>query len=358
MILNLTYFREWVSIGTLSEIVQYTVLVLLLVKMSMEFKFSVRAVAELFVVLLMMFVGYSCGRLSFAVSLALVYSIKNVSFEKVLQLTFVIQAAFLIVTVTSSQLGIIEDYIWREELRERHGLGYTHCLLGSHFVLFMSLILLAYFKKLKVWLALLIVLANGLIYVYTDGRTNLMLAAGMILLACVAQLAEKYLKSSRVVALGAGIIPLAFGAAGVYAASNFSFESPVWVRLNEILNMRIALMFWAWNEYGATWFGQRIKWIGASVLKDNPDLAYNYVDNAYVQAFFSYGTVFAVLLCLGWGIVLYRTMRKGQYVMASVILVVLIHGLINPQMIELAYNPFFLLLGTINVPEKKITESA
>jgi len=122
--------------------------------------------------------------------------------------------------------------------------------------------------------------------------------------------------------------------------------------------MRIALMFWAWNEYGATWFGQRIKWIGASVLKDNPDLAYNYVDNAYVQAFFSYGTVFAVLLCLGWGIVLYRTMRKGQYVMASVILVVLIHGLINPQMIELAYNPFFLLLGTINVPEKKITESA
>nr|MBQ8253602.1 hypothetical protein [Lachnospiraceae bacterium] len=223
--------------------------------------------------------------------------------------------------------------------------GYTHCLLGSHFILFLSLIMVVLLDQIKIWMAAVILAANYIMYVYTDAKTTMILSVAFVALVLVARFLKKRRNAGRICAGLMSLIPMVFFAGSAYITKIFRWDSAFMVRLNGWLNGRLGYAGKAWEEYGMTLFGQRIKWIGESVVKDNPDRIYNYVDNAYMQAFFSYGLVFVLFLCAGWGLVLYRRMREGDYIMAAAVLIVLVHGLINPQMIELAYNPFFLLIG-------------
>lgn len=345
MFLRLTYFRGWVQIGEVTKIVQHIVIALLVVKFVLNPDLSFGGIAKLALLVLFMFAAYSYGKLPFAVSLALVFSARDVSFEKILKCALGIQLTCVVITIVCSQVGVLEDYIWDAGRRDRHGLGFTHCLLGSHFVFFMSLMFVALKKKMKWWMTVVILAANYVMYLLTDARTTMILTFFLIVAAFVAGLLEKTGKTARWAAILSAGIPLVFFGVSFLGAKCFSWQSEKMVRVNLFFNGRLDLMNKALNEYGITLLGQKIKWVGEANLKADPTLVYNYVDNAYMQAFFTYGIVFVLLLCLGWGMVLYRQMRCGQYVMAAVVLAVLIHGLINPQMIELVYNPFFLLIG-------------
>ena len=347
MFLRLTYFRDWVEIGEVTRDVQHVVLALLVLRYALNPDLSWKGIGKLAVLVLFMFAAFSYGKLAFAVSLALVFSVGNISFEKLLKITLLIQLIGFVITVTCSQIGIIEDYMWITQTRRRHGLGFTHCLLGSHFVLFMSLICVTLIKKMKWWLAIAIFAANYVMYIYTDARTTIILSVFLVVAGLIAGLLERFFKPSRLLAVLSFAVPFAFWGVSAYGAKMFTPESPKMVWLNDFFNGRLLYMNRALKDYGVTLLGQKIKWIGESTLKANPELVYNYVDNAYMQAFFTYGVLFTVLLCAGWGLVLYRNILRGKYVMAVVVLVVLIHGIINPQMIELVYNPFFLCIGTL-----------
>ncbi|MBQ8198023.1 MAG: hypothetical protein IJZ76_01155 [Lachnospiraceae bacterium] len=344
-LLKLTYFKDLIPMDGISRAVQYSVLLLLLVKLIRDFEFSIGSAIEVFVYLLFMFIAYSGGRLAFPVSLALIYSAKNVSFEKILKVTLVMQAAVFVVTVVCSQIGILEDFIWDAGSRDRHGLGYTHSLLGSHFVLFMSLILVVLIGKMTIWATALILAANYLMYVFTDSNAPLILAAGFVVLAWIARLLEKYMKPVRGLSWLVSVVPLSFWGFCVWIVNTASWDSVILNKANIFLHGRLSLMCAAWENYGMTLFGQKIKWVGESTVKNNPDLLYNYVDNAYMQSMFNYGILFVILLCVGFGIVLYRNMQKGNYLMVAALAIVLVHGMINPQLVELAYNPFLLLLS-------------
>ena len=344
-LLKLTYFKDLIPMDGISRAVQYSVLLLLLVKLIRDFEFSVGSAIEVFVYLLFMFIAYSGGRLAVPVSFALIYSAKNVSFEKLLKVTLILQALVFAVTVVCSQIGILEDFIWDAGSRDRHGLGYTHSLLGSHFVLFMFLILVVLIGKMTVWATVLILAANYLMYVFTDSNAPLILAAGFVVLSWMARLLEKYMKPIRVFSWMTACVPMLFWGIGVWIVNTASWDSVILNKANIFLHGRLSLMCAAWNNYGMTLFGQKIKWVGESTVKNNPDLIYNYVDNAYMQSMFNYGILFMILLCVGFGIVLYRNMQKGNYLMVAALAVVLVHGLLNPQLVELAYNPFLLLLS-------------
>lgn len=347
-LLKLTYFKDLIPMDGISRAVQYSVLLLLLVKLIRDFEFSIGGAIEVFVYLLFMFIAYSGGRLAVPVSFALIYSAKNVSFEKILKVTLVMQAAVFAVTVVCSQIGILEDFIWDAGSRDRHGLGYTHSLLGSHFVLFMSLILVVLLGKMTVWATALILAANYLMYVFTDSRATLLLAGGFVVLAWIVGWIGKIMKPNRVLAALVGVLPIAYF--GIYVAITrrftwYTWQSDMVNRINDLTHGRLKLEFYAWNNYGMTLFGQKIKWIAESTMKNDPTSIYNYVDNAYMQSMFNYGILFVILLCVGFGIVLYRNMQKGNYLMVAVLAIVLVHGLVNPQLVELAYNPFLLLLS-------------
>ena len=346
-LLKLTYFKDLIPMDGISRAVQYSVLLLLLVKLIRDFEFSVGSAIEVFVYLLFMFISYSGGRLAFPVSLALIYSAKNVSFEKILKVTVILQAIVFAVTVHCSQIGIIEDYIWNIYVikRNRHGLGYTHTLLGCHFVLFMSVILVVLIGKITVSMSLYIILTNYVMYMYTDSRVSMLGALLFIVFAWIARGCTAWMKPGRWLSAAVSVVPALF-AGGSFVMILFYNSNISWMsKWNLFLNRRLEYSNTAWGNYGMTLFGQKIKWVGESTMKNTPDLAYNFVDNAYMQSMFNYGILFVILLCAGFGIVLYRNMQKGNYLMVAALAIVLVHGLLNPQLVELAYNPFLLLLS-------------
>ena len=69
---------------------------------------------------------------------------------------------------------------------------------------------------------------------------------------------------------------------------------------------------------------------------------YNYVDCAYLNILINYGVIVLLILCIGFMFIGKGVKEKNTCI---VIIFLAIHSITDPQLIELMYNPFLLLLG-------------
>ena len=143
-----TYFKDMLPTDIISRVFFCLAQALLLYKLLIEFEFSLKQMAGLFLLLLFMTIAWAGGRLQFATMFLLIYSAKNVPFDKILKTAFLAQLVVFTMTVAASQTGVLEDVIWDAATRGRHGLGFTHCMLASHFGLYLGLIYIAITRRM------------------------------------------------------------------------------------------------------------------------------------------------------------------------------------------------------------------
>jgi len=344
-LIRYTYFKDFLPTDLISRILSSTAQALLLYKLTLDFEFKWQQAAGLFLLMLFMTIAWAGGSLQFATMFALVYGAKNVPVEKILKTTLAMQIIVFVITVTASQVGILEDYIWEASSRQRHGLGFTHCMLASHFGLFISLIYIGIVKKMT-WLRAIAILAfNGVLYYFTDGRTDLYLSILFVILAFAAGNLNERLKWEKIWAMMFAVLPFVLFAISVATAFAYSEQNEMFVKLNQVLNNRLILGNRAIEEYGFSLFGQKITWIGASNVYYDPMAEYNYVDNSYLMMSFTYGVIFVVGYCFAMGYVLYKKTVQKETMTVVCLLVILAFGMINPQSMYLTYNPFLALLA-------------
>ncbi len=340
-----TYFKDYLPTDLISRIFCTTAQALLLYKLTLDFEFKWQQAAGLFLLVLFMTIAWAGGSLQFATMFALVYGAKNVPFENILKTSFAMQMIVFISTVFASQTGTLEDYIWEATTRQRHGLGFTHCMLASHFGLFLSLIYIAMVKKMTWLRAVVILAANGVLYYFTDGRTDFYLSILFVILAFVAGNLNGRLKGEKIWAALFAVLPFVLFGISVAAAFAYDEQNEIFLKLNQVLNNRFVLGQRAIEEYGFTLFGQKIKWIGASNLYYSRKELYNYVDNSYLMMSLTYGVIFVIGYCLAMGYVLYKKTVQKETMLVVCLLIILAFGVINPQSMYLTYNPFLALLA-------------
>ncbi len=340
-----TYFKDYLPTDLISRIFCSTAQALLLFKLTREFEFHWKQVAGLFLLLLFMTVAWAGGSLQFATMFALVYCAKNVPFEKVLETTLAMQLIVFISTVFASQTGTLEDHIWEVTTRQRHGLGFTHCMLASHFGLYVSLIYIALVKKMTWLRAIAILAANGVLYYFTDGRTDFYLSILFVLLAFVAGNLSERLKWEKVWGRLLAVLPFLLYGISVAVTAMYNEENAILLKLNQILNNRLTLGQRAMETYGFSLFGEKIKWVGASNLYYDSNAVYNYVDNSYLMMTFTYGVIFVLGYCAAMAYVLYKKTLQMETMIVVCLLITLAFGMINPQSMYLTYNPFLVLLA-------------
>ena len=336
------YYKLW-GWKNYAEMMMALVLVLL----ALDFAFCQKKETEDCLWILLLYaigiLAYKRLSLQYAVSVMLLYPAKRISFQKLAKYILVFYTSMVGFTVLGAVFGWIEDVIFYEGDRVRHSLGFTYCSYGNHYVLVSCMLYLVVRVSVKLWEVLPMLALNLMLYYFTDTKTDVLLCVLMLVLAVVfGNRGKRYRPRSWQIGI-AGMIPLGFLVGSLIVVSDKLAFSPAWLKLNEMINGRLQLGYSALQQYKISLFGQKIKWIGVGQSLNNPDKVYNYVDNIYLQTLLSVGILFTVLMCLMLGRTLAGSIRQSYTMRAVVILVFLIHGLVDPQLRALGYNPFLLL---------------
>lgn len=291
---------------------------------------------------------------------------RNIDMRKLLLGVFGIQLFLTVMIAIASQIGLVSDWMYSIEGRNRHSLGYIY---PSYIASIFFYMILAYMyirkEKLQLLETIVIGLLNCIIFVLTDSKTSFILTFLVIVVFFTLKYYKKEIKNNLISKLLYSYSVFGIAIISIFACIIYSDENNFLVKINSFINNRLIMGHNALLEYGVTLFGERIRWIGfgglgytTGVLKGE----YNFVDCSYVKVLLDYGIIFFVVMLSGYALVSYRAIERKDRFLCTCILFMCIYSIIEPRIIEFGFNPFVLSLcvlfrkNTSDTIKGKITE--
>ena len=190
-----------------------------------------------------------CIRDSIIPTMIMIYLAADVDYRKILKCTLVLQSAFMIVTVLASQMGVIEDVIWKQNGRDRQSLGYDYCGYPAHLMLFMTLMWFCIRQKVKAWDEVVWLGLNTLIYIATDSRADYYLSIFAIIGFGVISRFKDYREYKTVNFLmkyGCGVLAIF----SILMQLLYDTGNSIWKVIDNLLNGRLLYGHQALQVYG------------------------------------------------------------------------------------------------------------
>lgn len=356
-LIGITMWRQLSLVNTLGNYLQKIGYILLLMQFCVKKKYTRRDVIGILMILLSGILAYhAVYNRHIIATMILIYFSANVDYRKILKCTLIIQAAFMLVTISASQLKVIEDVIWQQgNERVRQSLGYDYCAYPAHILLFMTLSWFCIREKTRLLEVTLILGLNTVIYILTDSRADYylsLLATFGFCLVCRFRTGKTHRIFEFVMKYGCGM--LAAFSIGLHYF--YSGDNPTMARLNTVLSARLSLGQQAIQQYGFSAFGKVIRWFGQGSLRNNPERVYNYVDCAFLKELLSFGVVFLIVLVVAFYFVGKQLVREKNYVLGWGVTISLLYAVVNAHLCMVAYNVFILVLGGVfRVQKDEIT---
>ena len=294
-----------------------------------------------FAVLALSFLG--SGNKTMLLYIFLLVGAYGLSGRRVIGVSFFTRACLLLFIIGGSQIGLVENYVFTPETRERHGLGFTWTTTSA--VLFFFLMLQWIFIRKKKLTYIELILIEGIqfvLYQFTDSRMVFYLGTifvGVIGLAKIFQFEWKFTQKIKYLFL---VAPTLICGIAIAIHAFYDSKNPIWIKLNNFLSNRLQLGRSAFETYGLSLLGKKIEWVGHSVVES--DRVYNYVDCSYVQLLLEYGILFLVMVIVIYTIMMYYAMKSEQYETLWIMLFILGFSITEPRLMNLVFNPFPILI--------------
>lgn len=291
---------------------------------------------------------------------------RNIDMRKLLLGAFWIQLFLTIMIAVASRIGLVSDWMYNIEGRNRHSLGYVYPSYIASIFFYMVLAYM-YIRKEKLHLleTIMIGVLNCIIFVLTDSKTSFVLTFLAIVVFFVLKYYKKELKNNLISKLLYSYSVFGIAIISIVTCIVYNDENNFLVKINSFINNRLIMGHNALVEHGVTLFGEKIRWIGfgglgytTSALKEE----YNFVDCSYVKVLLDYGIIFFVIMLSGYALVSYRAIKEKDRFLCTCILFMCIYSIIEPRIIEFGFNPFVLSLcvlfrkNTTDTIEENITE--
>lgn len=288
--------------------------------------------------------------IDFIIILAFVYAGRKQSFEKIIQITIWISIFLLIFIVMSSYLGIIENYVWKSNMRTRKYLGFRYSLYAPAYLLNISTLIVYYYKEKIKWKHIFTVLIfNTWFYIETGSRLSYFLSLFLVFVAILLKYKTNLLNKRRLICYLMITSVLICSILSVYITITYD-NSSMWQRnLNSILSNRLRMGQISWLNYGISIFGREMKWVGNGLdtmgRLSNDIQNYNYVDNLYLRMIQQYGIIFTALF---FAVNIYAATyyyKKKDYYMLICLTIISVHMMIDDLTFYLNYNTFWFAIG-------------
>ena len=367
-ILNVNFYARYMP-GTVYKLAIAFSIFLLFVKEMFKRKYDYRALIGLFATILIYFIVGEMTALGseVPVSILFIYALRDVPFKKVAQTSLVVSTCLLFFIIVSAKVGIITNYIEVSESRVRSYLGFRYALFPS--MLLMDIVAIVFYlkqNKIQYWKWLLLSLSVYWVYDQTDSRLTFF--SSCILLACsllikwFPELLSKLgyvFKAFKLTFIVNAII--SFWVSFTYLNSGYSFINDLLFKVNHMLGGRLYLANKSLNLYGFGLLGRPVEWYGNGLTVEgirNYQTYYLYVDNLYVQVLQRFGLLILGLMLSVLTLTLSKVIKKRQWVLAFILIMMSFHSMIDDLNFYLHYNIFWVLVGTLIYPDYQFSDES
>ena len=332
--------------------------ILLLVREVFYSKYSLKNIIGFVLATILIFsAGFGSSFVStLTISIILIYCLRDFQLENLAKVTLVVTLISFIIIIASSKLGIIQDYVEISTFRIRHYLGFRYSLFPSTF--YLNITALVYFlkqEKIKYWQLFLLVLGNFFVFQQTNSRLAFISTSLLLFFNLLVKWKPNIFEKFRSFLYPFGFSYIIAGLLSIYAVRSYSNASGFWKNVNIFLGNRLYLSVKSLDIYGIKLWGQRVTWVGngLDINGYRSNLSYLFVDNMYLNVGQRFGLIAIIAFIILMTIVVFRTLRSQKFVLATILIVIAFHAMIDNLMFELYYNFFWLAIGTELISKNK-----
>lgn len=324
-------------------------------------KITYKEIAGLLVCILLFFIVYfsSKGAAQNAVASIFLYSFsaRRINFKKISIFTLYISIVLLAFIIFSSYIGLIKNVLYPQSGRNRYCLGFRY-VLNAPTILFNIVALILYLKKNNIKLNEIFILfcANSWLFFKTDSRSTAILITFMLLFSLIAKFTKD--SQNRCSKLYCFLIPIfAFGAVLSIVLTTIYNSNIIWMnQLNGFLGNRLRLGQNMIILNGIHLFGNNLSMVGNGmdaygVISTEK---YSYVDSFYVQILIHYGIIFTIVLIFVLSFAMIQAYKNADKYLMVVFSVMALHFTIDDLQINLCFNTFWLIVGSVLIDKLSV----
>lgn len=265
---------------------------------------------------------------------------KKINNNAVVRTYLIVSLAVLLFVYISTKIGKIPDLMYTRNLIVRHSYGIIY---PTDFAAHVFYICCAYaylrFEKYNIKDMLFLMVIALILYRQTDARLN----AGMIIVLSIIIWLGKN-KNINSIANKIWVVPLlSFGS--TYFLTKYYDPNSLFLNfVNKFFSGRLGIVQNILDEYGLKIFGQKIiehGWGGNGFYLNTNIYKYTYIDSTYMRLLIIYGVFATALFILFTS---YFLKKDKNIKLLIIIALILVTGIIEQHFIDIAYNPFFIIL--------------
>lgn len=355
-IFDVTFYVQYLP-KIVHRILIAILLILLVIKESYKRKLDYRTIISLFsTVLIYLLIGkMSTFSSNIAIGFIFIYVLRDIPFKSVAKISLAVSVFMLLFVIASAKLGVIINYLEISGPRVRSYLGFRYALYPS--ILLMNVIAITLYLKqnnIRYWQWLLLTLSVYWVYGQTDSRltfyNSCILLVFNILIKWFPDILSKLgnvFKIFRLTFIINAII--SFWISINYLGSNNSFVNSFLFKLNHMLGDRLFLANKSLELFGFGLFGKQVDWNGNGLTIEGVRnyQTYLYVDNLYIRILQKFGLLVLVLMLALLTLTLFKAIKKDQWVIAFILIVMSFQSMIDDLNMYLHYNIFWILIGSL-----------
>ena len=273
---------------------------------------------------------------------------KGTDDRSVIRAYFFVSIIVLLFSYFSTKLGWIMDLTYTRNMIVRHSYGIVY---PTDFAAHIFYVCCAYaflrYKKYDFKDVSLLTLIALLVYRQTNSRLD----SGLIFILGIAIWIGKNNKFRRLINVSWLMAPLGF-IFTYLSTKNFNSGSDFFAVLDKFFSGRLEIVQELMNEYGIKMWGQKIiehGWGGMGFFINRNIYKYTYIDSTYMRLLLIYGIAACATFIL---MITFFTKKAKDTELLIIVALILFSGIVEQHFIDIAYNPFFILLVSNYYKEK------
>lgn len=296
-------------------------------------------------------IAYSLDGSALVYMLVVAFASRHYRFRDLLRVALFTIAFACLLVVAMSILGIIDVVASTTEgSRSRTSMGFGWVTYLSHY--YLELVIgYSLLRGSKITIREIVALAcvDIAIYLVTDARNSFLLVILFLILMLAYKILTNRLESSKALRI---VLPASFVICMIASAVIYLVPNPgagFGYMLDQLLSSRITQTQRALSLYGLHPFGTEVTWVtlGNITTGQYTWQDYLYVDCSYLNILINYGWILGVAMLSVLTIVAYRATSKSSVLFGFAFAFFAIHGIVDPQLLDLHYCVLLLLLGNI-----------
>lgn len=284
---------------------------------------------------------------------------RNIEFRKIVKVDVALIGMVLLITCLLFFMGAYNSVdtstVRAGDLTKRLSLGFGWTTYAPNY--FMSFVIGVIFlkpkRKYKWILITCAALINYILYIATDTKAAYYETFVLLIIVIFMDIFKIRLTKYKIVRIVLPLVYVLCGAFAIWISLNFTNSNPIMRAINEFTTYRLSLAHHALEVYSVGLWGNPVEWITGSAVGWN---AYFYVDSSYIQILIQYGILVYAYVIILFTILIRHYVYRNENAFLACLIIIAVHSITDPQLFNLAYNPFLLSLGLVLKEWKSTTD--